>query len=91
MDDNCWRILLNEQNNNCRRWLSEFDPDVIAIYNCLAQAPRLTMNFFNIKKQTQVKDVNMALSILSDHGIIDADDPDAPEIAGTLFRAFLKY
>jgi len=49
------------------------------------------MNFFDIKKQTQVKDVDMALSILSDHGIIDADDPDAPEIAGTLFRAFLKY
>jgi hypothetical protein len=44
MDDNCWRILLKEQNNNCRRWLSEFDPDVIAIYNCQAQAPRLTMN-----------------------------------------------
>jgi hypothetical protein len=49
MDDNCWRILLKEQNNNCRRWLSEFDPDVIAIYNCLAQAPRLTMN---LKKKT---------------------------------------
>lgn len=78
--------LLKEQSNHFRRWLSEFDNDVIAVYNCLAQAPVLTMNFFDIKKQTQVNDVDMALSILSYHGIIDADDPDEPEIAGTFFR-----
>jgi hypothetical protein len=74
------------ERNDFRRWISEFDSDAIAVYQSLAQAPDLSMNFFDIKKQTQVKDVDVALSILSYHGIIDTDDPDEPEIAGTLFR-----
>jgi len=80
------RRLLKEMNV-FKHWLGKFDADEMAIYKSLATPPDGRLSFDDLQEaNNQIDDIDTCLNVLSYHGIINDDDPDEPEIAGTMFK-----
>ncbi len=78
-----------KEHRTFQRWAEEFDTPEQIVYNCLAASPDGSMHIRDIKGSLSPDlrpKVDDALNVLAYHGVINDDDEDEPEIAGTLFR-----
>ena len=77
------------EHKDFRRWLDGFGPGERAVYRILAGAPSNSLRCDQIRKQLKpelIKEQEEGLTTLSFHGLIDDGDPEAPRVAGTMFR-----
>ncbi|KPA10420.1 Toll-Interleukin receptor domain protein [Candidatus Magnetomorum sp. HK-1] len=78
--------LLKEMNV-FRHWMNKFNGDEMAVYQSLSISTDGRLSFEDLQeKNLHIDDIDNSLNVLSFHGIINDDDPDEPEIAGTMFK-----
>lgn len=85
------RNFERDRDNVFESWVRVMGPEGTAIYRAVAEAYPSRLTIAEIRNRSRVRNVDESLRVLSFHGIIDdAEDPDRPKIAGTIFRDWFR-
>lgn len=76
------QTFLKEQST-FNHWFATFGEDEHSVYRELICAPDQTLPIDELNKRLYSED---ALEVLSYHGVIDDNNPDQPQVIGTLFK-----